>query len=69
MDFVKVEFSNIRWPKMSLPGHCVKNVNKFFIVDQDGKALPERTLHCILKSWLHDEFNECPLDFDFKLLK
>lgn len=68
-DIVEVKFTNIKWPKFSLPTSCVKNIRLEFLIDNNGKIFDNIDLKDILMAWLHDEFNECPCDFEFEIVK
>ena len=63
--YVNVNFWNVKWPSTSLPSKISKNVRCAFLLNEDGSLFERSDLKDILKSWLHDEFNECPIDFDF----
>lgn len=66
--YVNVDFTNVKWPKLSLPSTVSKNIRYEFLLDKDGQLFSREDLKDILKSWLHDEFNVCPLDFDFMIV-
>lgn len=65
--FVNVNFWNVTWPKMSLPSRISKNVRCYFITNDDGTLMDHDILKDVLKAWLFDEFNVCPLDFEFQV--
>ena len=65
--YVNVNFENAKWQNAALPTKFSKNVRFAFLIDKDGNPFPYDDLKEILKSWLHDEFNECPMDFDFQI--
>ena len=69
MESLKIEFTYIRWPKLSLPETCTKDVRKAFLVDEDGKLLEKNDLKDILIVWLHDEYNVCPIDIEYKIIE
>jgi len=64
--FVNIDFKNVRWPKAGIPSSFSKNVRCYFLLDNDGHVQNHDTLKDILKAWLYDEFNECPIDFEFQ---
>lgn len=66
--YVNVDFTHVKWPKFSLPSHFSKLVKFNFLLDKDGQLFSREDLKDILKSWLHDEYNVCPLDFDFMIV-
>ena len=66
--YVNVNFTNVKWPKLSLPCHFKKYVRCEFLLDREGKLFSHEDLKDILASWLHDEFNAVPLDFDFQVV-
>lgn len=63
--FVNIDFWNAKWPKMSLPSKFNHRVRGEFLLDNDNKLLPKDDMKVVLTSWLHDEYNVCPIDFDF----
>ena len=65
--YVNVDFWDIKWPNAALPSKTSKNVRFAFLLDKDGNLFEHDDLKDILKSWLHDEFNECPEDFIFQI--
>lgn len=66
---VEVKFTNIKWPKLSLPTSCVKNVRREFLINNDGEMFDNIDLKDILMAWLHDEFNVCPCNIEFEIVK
>ena len=68
-DVVEVKFTSIKWPKFSLPTHCIKNIRREFLINNDGEMFNNTDLKDILMAWLHDEFNECPCDIEFEITK
>lgn len=68
-DVVEVKFTNIKWPKFSLPTSCVKNVRRDFLINRDNELFDTNDLKDILMAWLHDEFNVCPCDIEFEIIK
>lgn len=69
MESLKIEFTHIHWPKLSLPEACTKDVRKTFLVDENGKLLEKTDLKDILIAWLHDEYNVCPIDIEYKIIE
>ena len=65
---VTIDFTNVKWLKFSLPNHLNKCVRCEFLLDRDGKAFSNGDLKDILSSYLYDEYNVVPLDFEFKIL-
>ena len=63
-----IEFTDVQWPSNSNSLTFLKTVRNEFLVDRNGERFREDDLKDILKSWLHDEFNECPIDFKFRLI-
>lgn len=68
-DVVEVKFTNIKWPKFSLPTSCVKNIRRDFLINNDDEMFDNADLKDILMAWLHDEFNVCPYDIEFEITK
>ena len=66
--YVNVNFTNVKWPKLSLPCHFNKNVKYEFFLDREGNIFSHEDLKDILTSWLHDEFNVVPLNFNFQIV-
>ena len=64
--YVNVDFI-VKWPKSSLPSKFSKLVRGEFLLDDEGKFFSNADLKDILASWLHDEFNILPLDFNFQI--
>ena len=66
--FINVDFWNAKWPTASLPSKFSKLVRGEFLFDSNDKFLPKDEMKVILTSWLHDEFGDCPIDFDFMVV-
>lgn len=66
--YVNVDFSNITWEKFDEPDKYSHHVRLYFLIDDNGKWLDKSDTKAVLKSWLHDEFGVCPLDFDFQIV-
>lgn len=66
-DVVTIKFTNVKWPKLSLPNHLEKEVRCEFLIDQNGVLFGYNDLKDILAAYLHDEYNVVPLDFDFDI--
>lgn len=67
MDTFTVKFTNVTWPKFSLPTSFTKDIRKDFFYDKDGQMFGYNDLHDILEAYLHDEYNVVPLSFDFDI--
>lgn len=65
--YARIKFTGVKWPKFSLPIDFSKDVRGVFLLDRNGDLFSKRDLKDILASWLYDEFNVCPLDFDFEI--
>ena len=66
--YVNVVFANIKWPNDRSETYCKKLVRGEFLLDKDNHWLSKEDMKCILTSWLHDEFGECPIDFEFQII-
>ena len=52
--------------KNGLPTELDRNIRAVFIFDDEGKMLSKDDLTDIFKAYLQDEFEECPINLDFK---
>lgn len=68
-DTFSVEFKNIKWEVQSSPTACTKHIRRYFLIDQNDELFGESDLKDILACWLYDEFNDRPIDFEFKVSK
>lgn len=68
-DVVEVKFTRIKWPKFSLPTSCVKNISRKFLINNNGEMFDNIDLKDILMAWLYDEFNVCPCDIEFEIMR
>ena len=66
---VNVIFTDIEWPNGKIEARCERRVKgKFLLNTYDNHWLSKEDMKCTLTSWLHDEFGECPIDFDFQII-
>ena len=66
--YVNVTFKNVTWPRSCpLPSDFTKSVRKHFLLSSDGKVLSYPDMHVVLTAWLYDEYEMCPLSFDFQV--
>ncbi len=65
--YIHINFIGVKWPRFSLPSNFSKDIRGEFLLSRDGNLFSKEDLKDILTAWLYDEFNVCPLDFDFEL--
>ena len=65
--YVSVMFSDVKWQDKSLPTRFTKHVRCLYLVDSNGKFMPNVDIYTVLTSWLHDEFRQLPDHFRFQI--
>lgn len=67
-DVVNVKFNDVKWPNgFDGPSIFEKNIRIVFLKDREGVLFGHNDLLDILKSYVQDEFDECPTSLDFSI--
>jgi hypothetical protein len=66
MQFNEVAFFNVVWPKeKDAASRFNCHVRNEFLTKSDGSFFEGQDLYDILRAWLMDEFEACPIEFEY----
>ena len=67
-DVVNVKFNDVKWPiGYNGPVTFNKDIRTEFLKDREGVLFGYNDLVDIFKSYVQDEFGECPTSLDFSI--